>query len=519
MTLLVTSINVENLGELRMLAERAWAGGAEAVEIRIDTFDDAPANLAAYLTAHRDRTWIVTCRSADEGGYFRGDTMQRVSLLVAVARGTDAYVDFELADWRQSNDIREKVRLASAKTDGSGHRLILSAHDFAGMPANLGALIDEMTDVSDAGVCKVAYRADHICDSFEALDLMYEHNHTLCAVATGEDGLWTRVLAKKLGAFMTYCALDADAATAPGQLTLSEMVDRYRWPAIDASTRVFGVIGDPVAHSMSPFLFNRWFADAGINAVYFPLRVGRDGDSMRRFLNGCRERHWLDISGFSVTIPHKTSALDWLGDRADHMSRGIGALNTLSFCGGKTQGFNTDCDAGVSSIGDALGYARNELLDISVDVLGAGGAARALVYGLTMFGCDVTVYGRSVEKTRRTADEFEARPAVWEDRVRRRGDVLINCTSVGMWPDVDVSPMPADSLGDCCLVFDLIYNPAETRLLRDAAAAGAKTLNGLDMFVRQAAMQFELWTSVSPDTRHAGDLIMREIERHSSRQA
>lgn len=519
MTLLVTSIAPDSLEELNRRAEQAWAGGTEAVEVRIDTFSGEAAELAAYLRAHNDHAWIVTCRSADEGGRFRGDLMERVSLLMEAARGTDAYVDFELADWRRSSNIRQKLGLASAKSDASGHRLILSAHDFSGVLPNLAELAHEMRDASGVAGGKIAYRPGRICDSFDALDLMRKHAATLSAIAMGEDGLWTRVLAKKLGGFATYCSLEAASATAPGQITLDEMVHRYRWSEIDSSTQVFGVIGHPIAHSMSPLLFNRWFADAGINAIYLPLHLTGEGDCLPRFLDGCRDRPWLDIGGFSVTIPHKMAALNWLGDRADHMAREIGALNTLSFCTGETEGFNTDCYAGVSSVAASLGVTRCDLVDVSVDVLGTGGAARALLYGLSMCGSRVTVYGRSRDKTHRVGDRFGARPAAWEDRTHRTGEVLVNCTNVGMWPDFDVSPVPPDSLEGCRLVFDLIYNPLETRLLKDAAAAGAKTLSGLDMFVRQAAMQFMLWTSTSPNTRYAPDLITREIELRTGTQS
>ncbi len=515
MTLLVTSIAVKSVDELRTRSARAWGGGAEAVEVRIDTFEDDPAQLAAYLKDHNERTWIVTCRSADEGGLFDGDTAQRVALLIAAARGTGAYVDFELADWRRSDNIRRKIRLASATTDGTGSRLILSAHDFAGGPDNVIKLAAEMTGEDAVTAGKVAYEAGHICDTIDALDLLHERGNAVTAIAMGEDGLWTRVLAKKLGAFATYCALDSDSATAPGQLTLDEIINAYRWTAIDQSTRVFGVIGDPVAHSMSPTLFNFWFAQAGVNAVYFPLRVRDSGDSLRRFLDCCQSRAWLDVGGFSVTIPHKSATLDWLGDSADHMARKIGALNTLSFCGGKTQGFNTDCYAAVSCVADALGCARTDLGGLSVDVLGTGGAARAVLYGFPMFGCSVTVYGRSTERTRNLTDQFGGRAASWEDRVRRRGDVLINCTSVGMWPDVDASPMPQDALDGCRLVFDVVYNPLETRLLEEASAAGIQTLSGLEMFVRQAATQFTLWTSITPDLKPARELIRREIQRRT----
>ena len=513
MSLLVTSIAPDNLDDLRARAERAWAGGTDAVEIRIDAYDDDPAALATYLRAQSHRTWIVTCRSAAEGGNFRGDTAERVSRLIAAARGTDALVDFELADWRRSDNIRQKIQLASARSDGDGHRLILSAHDLSEAPSDPAAIVYEAIEVPAASAVKVAYPARTICDAFSALDLMHEHKGAVTAVAMGEDGLWSRVLARKLGAFSTYCALDAASATAPGQVTLDEMIDRYHWPRLGPSTRVFGVLGDPVAHSMGPVLFNRWFSDFDIDAVYIPLLVRESGDGLERFLDGCLQRPWLDLGGFSVTLPHKSAALRWVGDGADSFAAGVGALNTLVFGKGKVQGFNTDCRAALESMIEALGCDEKDLRGMPVDVLGTGGVARAVVAGLCDAGCAVSVYGRSLRKIAAITSDFACRPAVWEQRIKRFGRVLINCTDIGMWPATGESPMPPESLSNCELVFDVIYNPLETRLLKDAADADVKTRSGLDMFIRQAAMQFELWTSTRPNLRQAREVVAREILR------
>ncbi len=509
MTLLITSILADSVSDLASRAERAWAGGADAVEVRMDVLDGDPGNLADYLKAYKDRTWIVTCRSAEEGGCFRGDTMERVSRLIAAARATGAYVDFELADWRRSDNIRQKVGLAA--TDGQARRLILSSHDFERRPENLDAVVQEMRNVHRA-VAKVAYRGAHIVDSFAALDLMHEHESSVIAVCMGEEGLWTRVLAKKLNAVASFCSLAADDATAPGQTALGEMIGLYHWKNIDRSTKVYGVLGDPIGHSMSPFLFNRWFADAGINAVYLPMRVSANGDGLVRFLDGCMKRPWLDIGGFSVTLPHKFAARQWVGEGADHLSQWIGAVNTLVFEDGPPKGHNTDCYAAIASMCDALGCDRSDLAGLTVDVLGAGGAARAIVEGLRECGCQMTVYGRTPPHTKVFVEECGVKAAAWEERVRRRGEVLINCTPVGLWPKVHESPMPADAFSGCRLVFDLIYRPLETPLLRDAETAGCATLNGLDMFVRQAAMQFELWTGRTPDLQEALDLVTREVD-------
>ncbi len=513
MTLLVASVLADGLSELIGRAEAAWSRGADAVELRIDTLDAEPEKLAAYLRTHADRTWIVTCRRAEEGGYFRGDTRARVALLIAVARGSGAYVDFELADWNASSNIRQKVRLAAAQKGSPGVRLILSRHDFGDAHGGSIAAPAPLEDAGDGVVVKGAYQAADAYDSFAALDAMHRHGDAVSAICMGEAGLWTRVLAKKFNAFASYAALTAEEATAPAQLTLDEMIGRYRWRDIDPSTSVYGVLGDPVAHSMSPFLFNRWFTELGMNAVYVPLLVRRGGGGVSRFLDGCMARSWLDLRGLSVTIPHKTAALEWVGQGADSLARWIGAANTLSFIDDTPAAYNTDCYAALSAIAGALGCRRTELVGRSVDVLGAGGSARALVEGLYELGCNVTIYGRSADKARRFAEEFSCAARSWEERADRHGDILINCTPIGMWPATEESPVPPEAPPGCDLVFDLIYRPLETTLLRAAAAAGCKTLNGVDMFVRQAAMQLELWTSQSPDVASARDALTQDLRR------
>ncbi len=525
MTLLVTSIAANNLATVRYLAERAWRSGCDAVELRIDEYNDEPESLRDYLRANRDHTWIVTCRSVEEGGRCDDDAATRAALLRSVAEGSGAYVDFELRDWEGQPAAQTDVVAASTVPGDGPSRLILSAHDFDGPFDELAHVLQTARTVSQAGSIKLAYRARHICDSFEALDLLRRDQDRrarktagsssgpstapLAVMAMDDHGLWTRVLAKKFGAFASYCSLERGAATAPGQLTVAEMIHRYRWPDIDAATKIYGVIGDPVAQSMSPFLHNTWLA--GVNAVYLPLRVAGGSAGLTRFLDGCRNRPWLDLAGLSVTTPHKQSALDWLGGGADSMSRCIGAANTLAFSSDGTQGYNTDAYASVSSLVAALDCSRANLSRLPIDILGVGGAARAVAHGLHEYGCRLTFYGRSPEKTNGLAEDHHGVARSWDERSHRSGEVVINCTSVGMWPDVAASPLPASCFNGCTLAYDLIYNPLATRFLAEAKAAGCKTLNGLDMFVRQAAMQFELWTGQRPDTESACALLEREV--------
>ncbi len=519
MTLLVASIAVSRFADLDGLAERAWADGADAIELRVDTYRDDPDELAGYIRARRDRRWIITCRGRGEGGRCDADAGQRAFLLCRVVADTNAWVDFELADWRKDDDVAGSLASAMSRGGPETPRLILSSHDAADAPQEIDAIIKQAFEARGDAVAKVAYAVEDVSESFAALDAMNGHGHRVIAVAMGEPGMWSRVLSKKLGAFATYAGSSAATITAPGQLTLADMIDRFRWREIDSATRVFGVLGDPVAHSMGPDLFNQWFTDADINAVYLPLHVNRGPERLRRFLTGCLERPWLAIGGFSITIPHKEHALEWVGDGVDALAQSVGAVNTLLLRDGEVLGYNTDCHAAIDSLSHALGVGRTGLSGAVVDVLGTGGSARAVLAGLREIGCEVTVFGRSAERTKRIAETFSARPAVWKDRIERGGDVLINCTNVGMWPHVGDSPMSCDALHGCRLVFDLIYNPLETKLLKDARTLGVATLNGLDMFIRQAAAQFELWTSKTPDIERGRALVTEEIGRRNRKQA
>lgn len=497
MTLLVGSVFAESLEQVAEASAGAFSGGADAVELRIDGYEGEPAALAAFLRSQANRTWIVTCRSAEEGGHFRGDTMERVSRLLGVVRGTNAYVDFEFSDWERSANIRQKVLLAA--TGETGPRLILSYHDFEKRPADTEQRVSRMLEVPQAAAAKVAYRGRTAADSFAALDLMHRHDGRVIAIDMGESGTWTRILAKKLGAFATFASLEGSAATAPGQVTLRDMHGRYRWEPIGSASRVFAVVGDPVAHSRSPLLFNRWFAQMEIDAVYVPHRVEVGPTQLKSFIEECQARLWLDLGGFSVTIPHKEAAFHLLVDSADPLARRIGAVNTIAFHEGQLRGFNTDCYAASASLAHRLGQTPIDLVGTTVDVLGAGGSARAVVEGLMDFGCRVTVYARLRDRAVSLVAGRGIEVKAWEQRVQRSGEVLINCTPLGMWPRLDESPMPASALAGARLVFDLIYNPLESRLLREAREAGCETLNGLDMFVRQAAMQLELWFGRTPD--------------------
>lgn len=518
MTLLAASILADNFEALARQCRFAWAFGADAIEVRIDGYEGHADAVREFIADHADITWIITCRSAEEGGNFSGDTMDRVSRLIAFARGTNAYVDFEFADWIRSANIRQKVLLGASGSDGIA-RLILSQHRFNGPFEDGKEVVEEILRQTkhlaprDHLVAKIAYAGHSILDSFQALDLIHQYGSRVIAICMGESGAWTRILAKKLGAFLSYAKVDDAGETAPGQITARQLTELYRWHEMDGGTAVYGVMGDPIGHSLSPRMHNRWFAQKQMNAVYLPLKISDNGGNIEEFLRRCVARPWFDVRGLSVTIPNKQKALAAVGENADALSRYVGAVNTLVVRDAEWRGHNTDSHASFDSMLSALGRSRPDVAGLSVDVLGSGGAARALLVQLRDFGVSVTVYARSREDAQALKDSlnFSVRP--WEQRLARTGEVLINTTPIGMWPNTTESPMSVDGFNGCRLVFDFVYRPLQTRLLSDATAAGCATLSGLDMFVRQGAMQFAIWTGASPDRGDAMEDLTRLLTR------
>lgn len=514
MTLLIASAFARTVQELRTLVGRAGDEGVGVIEARVDTFGEDPARLNGFLRKCADQIWLITCRSKSEGGFFPGDSIDAARWAGEAVQGTNAWIDIELAAWRASGELRTQLKRHLDANPTA--RLLISAHFLDAMPANLASVVDEALREGPQVIAKVAYRGEHISDSFEALDLMHRYGPRVIAICMGEAGAWTRVLARKLDSFATFAALPGSASTAPGQWTVQELRENFDWERIGEHTQVFGVAGDPVAHSLSPRLFNHWFKQHNIDAVFLPFRVGADRGGLSQFLAKCTARPWLNMRGMSVTIPHKVEAMKWAGDAADPMSRGIGAANTLVLGDAGRAAYNTDCYAAVDSLAAALGRRRNELAGLAVDVLGTGGAARAVCYGLAEMGCRVTAFARTPRET----DDFEhwgVAVRAWPDRVQSTGEIVVNCTPVGMWPNIAESPMPVDALRGRKLVFDLIYRPLETRLLKDAIVAGCRTLGGLDMFVRQAATQFALWTGQTSDMEGAFRMLEMWLECDSHR--
>ncbi|MBN1510724.1 MAG: type I 3-dehydroquinate dehydratase [Phycisphaerae bacterium] len=513
MAKLIASVTGSTLEALRPLGEQALAAGADLIELRLDGHGSPGPSFREWVAGLPAGRWIVTCRSTAEGGASDAPAEARARLLADLAGEGRGIVDFEYAAWRASAAARECLeRVRSAGLSGKP-RLILSSHHFEGRPVDAAGLLREIAAVGGV-VPKVAWMSQSICDSLEALELARRAPVPGIVICMGEAGLPSRVLAGKVGAYGTYCAAASGGETAPGQASLAQMREVFQWGSIRASTRVFGVIGWPVGHSMSPLLHNSAFARAGVDAVYLPLAVDPVGEVLESFLDRCLHADWLNVGGFSVTVPHKGRVPAYLGGAADKLAQQIGAVNTLIVQDGKYRGYNTDYSGALGALIEELGPDRACLRDTAVDVLGAGGAARAVVAGLRSCGARVTLSNIVHDDTVHLADEFACEVRPWAERGQGRGAVLINCTSVGMWPEVDATPMPPESLPRYAAVFDVVYNPLETRLLRDAAAAGCRTIRGVEMFVHQAAEQFRLWTGREADVGLMRQLVIGELTRH-----
>lgn len=494
MTYLCVPIFVEDYAQAERDAVLSAEAGADLVEFRIDRFAD-PARVKGIARCS-PVPCIVTCRSPREGGVAAELTDdERIEAIKAAMNGMPAYVDLELETYR-----RHAGEIAAGET-----RLILSSHDFVGRPDRLYNILAEM-NAAAATVNKVVWTARTVRDNVEAFEILQARQRPTIALCMGEAGMISRVLAKKFGAFLTFASLSKGAETAPGQVSIGDMKRLYRWDAVGAQTKVYGVVGSPVMHSMSPAIHNAAFEAVGHDGVYVPLLVNEGYESFKAFMETFLALRPLHLSGLSVTIPHKENALRYLKDRGgevDALAESIGALNTIVIDtgAGKLRGFSTDYSAILDSITSKLSIAREQLRDYRVAVIGAGGTGRTAVAALAHYGATVVVYNRTLERAEALAGEFNGRTGkVVAARMEKLCDsccqVFVNTTSVGMHPKVEASPIDGLDVrfGAETLVFDAIYNPMETRLLWTAREAGAKTVGGVEMFVRQAAGQFEAWT-------------------------
>ncbi len=466
--------------------------GAELVELRLD-YINGEVNIRR-LIGERPCPVVVTCRRKCDGGKWAGSEEQRRMLLrTAIAEGVE-YVDIE-------EDVAAEIPRFGRT------RRIISLHDFRKTPDDLETVHRHLAAL-DADIVKICTMANHPHDNLRMLRLVGQSKIPMIGICMGDIGIPTRILAGRFGSPFTYATFHHERALAPGQLSYQQMTEVYRCDEINSETDVFGVIADPVGHSLSPLIHNKAFREMKLNKVYIPLRVARE--ALAQFVQDAPE---MGIKGLSVTIPHKESMIAQL-TQADGAVRGIGATNTVVFEGDQRLGYNTDYRAAMSSLEAALGAKAegdNPLKGKTALVLGAGGVAKAIAYGLLRREVHVVLTDGVAAKAKELAERFECRAADWAQRHTVPADILINCTPVGMHPNVDQTPFERRHMKPSMLVFDAVYNPENTLLVKEARAQKCRVVTGVDMFVRQAALQFKLFTGREGPADLMRDVIRRAI--------
>ena len=477
------------IAEYNLLADQ----GAELVELRLD-FIRRAVNLKRILEG-KPCPVVATVRRPKDGGKWTRTEDERLMLLrSAVASGVD-YVDLEY-------DIADKIP-RYGKT-----RRIVSYHNYDETPSNL-AKIHKQLQKLDPDIIKIATKANDPIDNFRALRLCRDSSIPTVAFCMGEMGVMSRVLCGRFGAPMTYASFNDDRQIAPGQLSFKKMQDVYRFDEITPNTKILGVIADPVEHSFSPRVHNACLRKLKIDMLYLPFRV--PAEYLDEFVKCSPE---MGIRGLSVTIPHKETVLKSL-NKVNADVAAIKAANTVVFKDDKAFGFNTDCDAAVSCVLNHLELDPEVELPLegtTVCILGAGGVARAIVFGLKQQGATVKISARDPEQAKILAKEMGCGTLDWENRENHNCLILVNCTPVGMHPEMDETPFDQEWHDRNVVVFDTVYNPERTLLIKQAREAGCKTITGIDMFVRQASKQFELFTG-----KRADDEVVRyEVKRATS---
>jgi 3-dehydroquinate dehydratase/shikimate dehydrogenase len=518
MTYLTVPIAAQDLVRAKQQIKAATAAGAEMLELRTDYLERLNVDLVEKLVvetktiAGKSKPIIVTCRDSRQGGAIEYPEQLRVGVLTAGLKAGAEFIDFEYENFLSAEN---KERIGQALSESSKGRLILSAHNFETKFTNITKLFHHITTVCPGAIPKLAYTVNHINDCFDAFDLLHGTSGERIVFCMGEAGFVSRIIAKKLDSLVTFASVDEKTVTASGQLTIERFKKLYRYDSIDSETELYGLIGSPVAHSAGPAVHNACFADKGMNKLYLPLLVEGGKVEFDSFLDNILSRKWLNFRGFSVTIPHKQNALNYVRGKQgfiEPLAERIGAVNTLVISeDGQLSAYNTDYAGAMKAITSALKITKADFKKMPVAVIGAGGAARAVVAGLADAGAKITIYNRTVERGERLAAEFNCDFAPLDDLPSVEAKLLINSTSIGMYPDIEATPMPKEYLKKEMAVFDTVYNPPETLLLKGAKEAGAKTISGLDMFVNQAMGQFKLFTGQDANIDFMREVITRNI--------
>jgi len=495
------AITATDAADLLAKAE-ALARDNPFLEFRLDHISKpglALPKIKLFLDTHPGTIAIATCRRASSGGKFRGSIASQVEILGKASALGCQLVDVELQTALKCKPAQlHKLRARSA--------LILSYHDFRSTK-KLDETLEKMR-AFPGDFYKIVSTASTLSDNLSMIQFLSREadNHSLIGLCMGEQGIISRVLGVRAGSVFTFASAGPGEETAAGQVTAQELRNVYRIESVDAATRVYGVAGDPVAHSLSPAIMNAAFRRENVNAVYLALHA----KTLKDLLNCVRE---IPIYGLSITMPYKEAILSHLDNTDSHTTK-IGACNTVVRAqDGKLYGFNTD----TSGIVRPLERRLSTLQDAKILVLGAGGAARAAVFGLKERGAEIYILNRNLAAAKKLAHRAHVRSLKRADLKKYSFDVIINATPVGMGNSRE-TPLQEKEI-NARYVFDMIYDPVETRLLKLAKERGAQVISGIEMFVHQAARQFEIWTGKPAPQDDMLQVVALSLQERAARAA
>ncbi len=501
---------------------------ADVIEIRFDCLKKVePEKLWSRIKQFRkqfDGKLLATFRPKNkgQGGNRELSSEERIEFW------RDSAVD-EFVDWA---DIEFNFDFKRPK----GHkgylraifkRFIWSFHAFGAVPNdyNLNLIFTKLSDLTsdkqinnDSDVLKMAIRTHDITDTIPIWKLLgraKSENKQIIPIAMGESGKWTRILGLAHGAFMTYASLDAGNETAPGQVSARDLRKVYRVQELDETTDIYGILGNHTSVSLSPYIHNAAFQFHNLNACFVPLQVHDLDEFMRRMVKPESREVDLNFRGFSVTIPHKQTIIKHL-DYVDETARNIGAVNTVKIVDGKFYGYNTDAQGFIAPLQNSYG----ELKGANVAILGAGGVARACVYGLKNAGANVTIFARDLAKAESLANDFQTS---FQELSKTKNktpktdfkdfDILVNTTPLGMKGKTETeTPAQAAQLKGLRLVYDLVYTPFQTRLMQEADTAEIPKIGGFAMLIAQAIEQQKIWTGRAAPIKEMSQTALERLQ-------
>ena len=480
----VLSVIPQSFNDLKKILKQRHE--TDLIELRLDNINFNDLISFNFDSIFSSMPLILTLRSKQEGGFFSEGEEKRIQLIKKIINSENKRIEFiDLEHSIQENTLKKLIESAAEKNK----KIILSSHNLkkAFSKQELKKKFLEMKKFN-AEVIKIIGTASKLTDNLILIDLLKELNQKknqqkVSLALMAEKGQPSRILGALFGNYLTYCALNEESLTASGQITLKELNEFYVLERFKEFPKLFSVIGNPVKHSKGNIIHNLAMINQKINGLYIKLFV----DDLHDFFIFFNE---LNFSGASITSPHKEAVIPFL-DSLDPLAEKIQSVNTIARENGKLKGFNTDCFGAINSLKELT-----ELKGKKVALIGAGGAANAVAFGLKKEKSNLTIVNRDEFKGRKLAEENNAKflsLKEFQEKEKLEFDVIINATTIGMTPNINESLIKKSQLNENQIVFDLIYSPPETKLFKEAKEAGCKTINGFRMLVLQAAKQFELW--------------------------